>query len=377
MKRYLIALPIMLLLACGSKQTNDTETEYRDLSISVDTVMVDSKGEILMAAVNGYGAVFSPDMTKLYNWDFESSQVEFVDLNGLKLIEKKPFEKEGPNGVGENSYLMQRYEENQLAFIGWDNRIVIADLSGKVTQRINLDEEWITEDLENRELISFLGFSEDGQKVYCRFTNYQKLDSDLLEIDLVAKKKKIIKLPEFEKLDKFRISFVSENGTSRSMSYPSMNLSDWNGKLLISTNALNSVYRFDSKMDSLELLRYSSQLTANEKTGTYKNEVSSQEEMRSEASKMSEDINFTKLVWDEKNNVFYRFSYFFLPRIADEERVPRTFLSILGPNLQLLGEKEITDLGLGIPNPQFAKDGKLHLFLNLEDELAYIRLTID
>jgi hypothetical protein len=75
--------------------------------------------------------------------------------------------------------------------------------------------------------------------------------------------------------------------------------------------------------------------------------------------------------------VYYRFTSYNLPRVSDEEPKKRTFLSLHGPNLELLAEKEITELELGGAFPHFAKDGKLYLFLNLDDELAYIRMTID
>jgi hypothetical protein len=139
---------------------------------------------------------------------------------------------------------------------------------------------------------------------------------------------------------------------------------------------LNSVYLLDPKTDSLKLMNYNNLLTANEKTGNYKNEVSSMEEMQKISASIQEEVNFSRLVWDDKNKVFYRFTHFNLPKAGDESVKSKSFVSMLSPDLELLGEIEITDLGLKYPNPQFVKDGKIYLFINLEDELAYVRLSV-
>jgi hypothetical protein len=312
----------------------------------------------------------------LYNWDFKSSQVEYVDLKEFRLLKKLPFEKDGPDGVGQNSYLMRMFGDTQFAFISWENLIIITDLEGKVVERMKLDEPWITEGLEEKGSINFLGFSDDRKKIYCRFLDFEKFETDILELNLESKKKKVIDLPEFEKLNNFRVTWSSDDGTSMSMSHPNLNIQQWKGKLFFYTDALNSVYLLDPKTDSLELKSYNSMLTPNEKTGTYKNEVSSMEEMQKITASIQEEVNFTRLVWDEENKVFYRFTYYALPKIADEELKTKCFVSILSPDLKPLGEKEITDLGFKFPNPQFVKDGKIYLFLNLDDELAYVRLSV-
>jgi hypothetical protein len=375
MKKILLAISVLLVYSCGSKETKSGET-YADLKIEADTVVVDSGDEILMAATNGFGHSHSSDLGMLYNWDFKSSQVEYVDLKEFRLLKKLPFEKDGPDGVGQNSYLMRMFGDTQFAFISWENLIIITDLEGKVVERMKLDEPWITEGLEEKGSINFLGFSDDRKKIYCRFLDFEKFETDILELNLESKKKKVIDLPEFEKLNNFRVTWSSDDGTSMSMSHPNLNIQQWKGKLFFYTDALNSVYLLDPKTDSLELKSYNSMLTPNEKTGTYKNEVSSMEEMQKITASIQEEVNFTRLVWDEENKVFYRFTYYALPKIADEELKTKSFVSILSPDLKHLGEKEITDLGFKFPNPQFVKDGKIYLFLNLEDELAYVRLSV-
>lgn len=363
--------------SCSGKESKEQSGKYSDFTIRMDTVMVDPGDEILMAATNGYAHSVTKDLRTLYYWDFQGSQIEVIDLEKMAFVEKIPVEKEGPNGVGQNGYLMRLLGNGNLAFLGWDNKIAITDVKGNVLSRVKLDEPWMTEGIENFGTLSFLGFSEDGSKIYCNFSNYEKLQPKVVELNLDQESKKIIELPTFEKMDKFRVSWTSEDGTSRSMTYPSLNMAPFKGQYLFTTNILNSIYRFDPQKDSVDLMQYENTLTPNEKAGVYKNEVASQSDIREVSDKIREEINFQLPVWDEKNQVFYRFSYYALPKIADEKVKFRSFISILNADFELIAEKEITDLGLNIPNVQFIKDGKIYLFLNLDDELAYIRLAIE
>ena len=362
--------------SCTEKNTKEGTEKYSDLTFTMDTVIVDARDEILMAAINGHGHAINQDVSRLYNWDSQSSKVEVIDLNELTLMEKIPVEKEGPDGIGQNAYIMMYVGNDKLAFIGWDDRIAVTDLSGKVMQKIKIDEPWMVEDLQERTSLSFLGFSDDGQKIYCSISNFQKIDADIFEFDLNNKEKRKIELPEFEKRDKYRVIWKSDDGKSMSMSFPGLNMVNWKNKRLFYTTSLNSIYVFDPKRDTLVLHRYENLLTASEKTGTYKNEVSSQEEMQKVSAQIREEVNFSKVLWDEKNEVFYRFTWFALPKIGDETPRYRSFITVLNSNFELIGEKEMTDFGSNVPNPQFVRDGQIYLFLNLDDELAYIRLTI-
>lgn len=377
MRKLLFGLSALILVSCGDRESSDQANAYSDFTVVSDTVMVDSKDEILMAATTGYGHAIDPGNERLYHWDSKSSKIEVVDLNKLEIVEKIPAEKEGPDGVGQNAYYMKYVGKDQLAFIGWGEKMAVTDLRGKVIKKISLEEPWMMEGLEERSTLSLMEFSEDGQKAYSSISNFQKLDSDIYIIDFENQTRTKIELPEFDKREKYRVSWKSDDGRSMSMTFPGLNMVNWQGKNLFYTTSHNSIYRYDPEKDSLTLHQYENVLTPSEKTGTYKNEVSSQEEMQKVSAEIREEVNFTKVLWDDKNEVFYRFASYALPKVADEEIRYRSFISILSPEFELMGEKEITDLGIKVPNPQFVKDGKIYLYLNLDDELAYIRLSIN
>jgi hypothetical protein len=148
-------------------------------------------------------------------------------------------------------------------------------------------------------------------------------------------------------------------------------------KLIFWSNAFNALYEYDPVADSLNYRTITNTLTPNEKSGTYQNDVTSIEAMSEVREQMAQEVSFSKLFWDDQNKVFYRFTYFNLPKIADEKVKSRVFLSILSEDYEVIGEKEVTEIFKSVPAVQFVKDGKMHAFLNVDDELGFIRIKIN
>lgn len=370
-------IPIIFMIACQSSDKESVDS-YASFEVTIDTVMVDSKEEILMAAVNAFSHTYTEDSKTLINWSFEAGELEVVDLDKMELVKKIPIEKEGPDGVGQNAYELHLLSNGRYAFIGWDDKIVITDSNGKVLDRLSLDKPWMLEQKGEKESLSFLGFSEDGNTIFCKFLNFDTINPDVLALDLVNESSRIIPMPAFQMMDKYKVKWTSDDGRSMSMWHPSHDMLPWKSELLFFTNAMNGVYKYTVASDSLRLLTYNNQLTASSKTGSYKNETSSIEEMRAETAKIYQEVTFTQPLWDEQKQVFYRISYMDLPKVGEEPIKKRVFLSVLSASFELLGEKELTMGSFDkAPSPKFVKDGKLHLFLNLEDELAYMRLSIN
>lgn len=377
MKYLILPFASLILFSCGGSSDQSTAGNYADITISMDTVVVDSGEDILMAAVRPFGIVVNKEVTTLYNWDAERTKLEIVDLDNLKLVKKVDFEKEGPNGVGVYAYQMHLLENGQLAFIGGDRKIAITDLEGQVIKRIDYNEEWMKDGLEDTGSLSIIGFSKDGSKLYCRISNFRKVNSDIIILDLENQTREKLSLDEFDKRKNFSVFWSSPNNKSMSMFGPSLELTRWNNELLFTTNALNSIYRYNPEDGSLSQEKYNNLLTANEKTGSYINEVSNQEDIHEISSKIREEITFSELQWDEENQVFYRFSYFVLPKIADEKDKYRIFISILSSDFELIGEKEVTDITPRAPGGIFVKNGQIHSYINIDDELGFVRIKVN
>ncbi|AFL83775.1 hypothetical protein Belba_1139 [Belliella baltica DSM 15883] len=378
MKKLVFILFIIILASCGGKDAENTANSYADMTISMDTVVVDSGNEILMAATQSYSHNINDKVDRLYFWDIQSYNLEVVDLDEMVLLEKMPYEKEGPNGVGQYPYQMMLIGDDKVAFVEW-NQIVIADMNGNLIKKVKMDEEWMKEGLGEKESLNPLGFSDDGNTLYCTISNFERLNSDIIQVDLENKTTKLIELPEYDKRENFRVTFKSEEGggMSMSMTYPSLSLDRHQDKLIFWSNAFNALYEYDPEADSLSYRTITNTLTPNEKSGTYQNDVSTLEAMSEVRLQIAQEVSFSKLFWDDQNKVFYRFAHYNLPKIADEAVKSKVFISILNNDFEVIGEKEVTEIFKSVPTAQFVKDGKIHAFLNVDDELAYIRMEIN
>ncbi len=103
MKHLSIFVLSLLIFSCGGNSSNESKSSYTDMTISMDTVVVDSGDEILMAGTSS-DLIINEAGDKLYFWDVQSFQLELIDLEKLVLKEKRPFEREGPNAVGRYPY---------------------------------------------------------------------------------------------------------------------------------------------------------------------------------------------------------------------------------------------------------------------------------
>ena len=84
-------------------------------------------------------------------------------------------------------------------------------------------------------------------------------------------------------------------------------------------------------------------------------------------------------VWDPEKQVYFRFSY--LQEFAEVDgngvnEKAEVYLSILDLDFNLVSETVVDGLDKR-PNFHFAKDGKIWIFENIDDELAFVRLSID
>ena len=161
---------------------------------------------------------------------------------------------------------------------------------------------------------------------------------------------------------------------------PDMDLFGWEDKLILSNAVSSELSWFDLQQDTLFSRTYQSKLTADGKKGKYKNQVETSEELEKEEKAMRQEINFMAPFWDEVNQRFYRFSYEELDIEVDPEKGEKTrskvYLTILDKDLNLLGESPVPVLNHK-PGKHFAKDGKIWMFINVDDEMGFVRMSLN
>jgi hypothetical protein len=146
-----------------------------------------------------------------------------------------------------------------------------------------------------------------------------------------------------------------------------------NDQLLISTSAKNAIWKYDIQTDSLTEKAYESTLTSNIKKGNFPRQTSSREELNSAREEKSKEVTFGDVIYDKDRKIFWRFSKEMDRLAANDSIVYKTILTAFDEELNQLGEERILGNYITDLSP-YLVDGQFWHFLNLEDEVAFVRL---
>jgi hypothetical protein len=328
-------------------------------------------------------AELSADERFLYNYNPTDHALEKIDLDELKFVQKIHFEREGPQGTGPFFTPFFLLGGDSVLVAGSLKHVGIFNLKGEKLEEVKLqqalDELAVLEGGDFFRLRSvipgkykqFLGFKTDWKG---RFVNLMKMDVANYQLNEVD-------LPAFKKLEEYHVE--RSNGNDVGFLVSQVFLEAKGEKIVISNNVFNEIYWYRPDGDSLVLKTYESQLTPNQKSPYYPRQVDSFEAMDRILIAGMAEIDFERLLWDNRNERYYRFSF-----QADMEKVvedglhsmnvksSNIFLTVFDKNLELLGESQISLL-TNIPKVYFVKDGAIWIFENMEDEMGFVRLSID
>jgi hypothetical protein len=376
--RYFLILICFCFLACSSKKSSDPVND-KEITVSIDTVYLDGKGEILYLSYNLSLSDFSKDKAFLYNFNPQAPQVEVLDLDNLQFVERIPFDLEGPNGVGEYVNGFQLLGEDsvyinsffQYGIFNWSAEKIM-DLGF----RDIMYEEWLVDDFfkSNNLHVALL----DGYKLAGIFNDWRSGDSDPVfgMLDLNKKEFYLDSLNGFDYIEDFAPK-NAESGRKEPLYWVISSLE--NDDILIGNNIGSDLYRFDSKNQILEFKSFEHSLFPSKKTIQVPNTIDSFVDYHRAYLESQEDINFLLPVWDESNQLYYRFSYINELGDVDGDLAPvsaKVFLSILDQDLNIVAESEIHELNKS-PNFHFVKDRMIWIFENVNDEVSFIRVKID
>lgn len=377
MKNFYTFLIVITLISCGKKSTKNNVSI--PIQFEVDTVHLDSKGEILYLGYNLSLSDFSEEKSLFYNFNLQNYSVEVLDLDRMEFVERIPFEKEGPNGVGEHV--------NGFQFVGRDSLYInsfhqygIFDLRGR--KILDLGFRGIF--FEEKEVDDF--FKSTNLNVNPQLTNqmagvfydWRSGDSEPVFgfLDLQKEDFQLFNFDAFDYLQHYAPRDVS-SGRKQRLFWVISALS--NDAILIGNNVGSNLYRFDIGNKKFRHLEFDHQLFPSRKTVKMPAETESFVDNHRNYLASQEDINFQLPIWDEDKGIYYRFSHFNI--IGDDNGElkaigAKVFLSILDRDLALMHEIEVPLLTKS-PNYHFVKDGKIWIFENNEDEVSFIRLGIE
>ncbi|EPR70145.1 DUF4221 family protein [Cyclobacterium qasimii] len=199
------------------------------------------------------------------------------------------------------------------------------------------------------------------------------------ETDVLRK----VKLNGFEKAEGFTVRH--QQGRGASISPQNTEIVQLGNKLVITNPVFSKIAVYDLIEQNLKYYPCLPTLTASEKIGTYIKDVNSWEEFTIREIEIGKEVTFLPLMTEATTDKYVRISTIGLPKLNDkglpEMNDHKVFISILNDSFEVIKETEVPD-GIGklfsnlIPQKPFLKDGKIWLYLNINDELAFVRLDL-
>ena len=383
MKNYAIILFSVLLYACGGNKTQ-TQTDFSNITFTMDTVVVDPGDEIINLKNGLWFSVMSEDKQFLYLWNNDESTLDKVNIGELRLEEKIKYEKEGPDGVG--TYLAwMNLLDNERIMIADFQGFGLFDMKGKKLRNYKLVKENFKgdslKDGENFNRKSIV--TENGNVIYGLMGNWMDNKQSFSKVDFEDMVINKFELPGIDELQDYTVTLKA--GQSMMIYTTDKTIQKVGNKIILSNSAYATLFVFDTEKDSMYQVNYFPQLTANAKKGGYPKEVDSEKRLKEVMADIYAEINFREPVWDPSTKRFYRFSYETIPgEISDkslfeeEEKKPisKVYLTVLDENFNLLGESLVPQLQQP-PSSVFVKDGKIWYYVNVDDELGFVRLAFD
>ncbi|SHM63368.1 protein of unknown function [Cyclobacterium lianum] len=366
-----------LLVGCGSSD-NLKKTGEVGLDFSLDTVMINGGEQLVFPYLAASSSFFTENNRFLYNFNFFEHAVEKIDLAKLALVAKYPFEKEGPNGTGEYVDYLISLDSGKL-LIQTSNQAGIFDWEGnKIGEFDPLLEGTSLTHVERK---AFQPVRAAGGRIYGQIVDNGANTSEVGYADLTEGKFSTIPLAKEFRHEDFNLEHREGNSRRRYAAGFIMQAYEEN-KLAVGSTVSGSLFIFDPETRQLEKKEYNLSLTANEKKGVYRLATDDKAAFQRAYVQLYEEVSFGPLIADVENERYFRFFYeYSYPEEHPPGGFPKpvstaVYLMVLDNDLNLLHETAVPQLD-HVPHFSFAKDGKIWISVNMEDELGCLRLQID
>ena len=374
MKNQLLGLLFLGFIACDENRKEEAADQATFIVTVMDTLVIDPGNEILYLQYYLIQSQTDPDSRYLYNYNRGDNALEVIDLDSLRLDKKIRFDKEGPNGTGGYIQHVHYNGGNKILLAEFHQISLFNTKAEKVFQLNIVGQKFEGDTLNENESLVTGGLLDEEENFF--ITTYNQGFGEPLgiaKVHLQDKTLKKIPIPGLKDLAKFRVSF--SDGQSKSASYPGVNLQLLNGKVLVSNSAVNELYTYDVRTDSLVHYLFKSRIMADRQKENPRTRVHSQEELNQVARERAKDVSFNRFVYDIQNKRYYRFSQKF-EKETPEENIFSPVLTVFDDSLNQIFETDKLPIEKTFWK-YFVKDSKLYLYENIEDEMGFIVLEIE
>ncbi|WP_339867722.1 DUF4221 family protein [uncultured Algoriphagus sp.] len=378
MKKLFLLFWLPLFFSCtekGSSEKVESDNILENLTYSLDTVVVDSKGEIINLKYGMGGFDRSVDGKSLFLYDSDRSFFQEIGLEQMILKESYPFEKVGPNGTGRvNSFQLQA--DGSILITSFQN-LGIFNLQGEQIRSFNLKPSDLVgaESINGFAILNQMNWNSNTEKLYSLPGDITTGKFEFAITNPTSQSVQILPLTEMEKSQNFRVTQIEGDGGAAFTEI--YNLTKFKDKFIITCTVGSGIYLYDALIDSLSYLDFPHKLIPNKKSGDIKNDVSSSQEWYEEYRKVAGQISYWEMNWDQSTSRFYRLaSRSLLGERREDPAKYEVYLLVYDEKLNLLGESRLEEYK-EFPRSYFFKEGKLYSYVNVEDELGFAVFTFD
>lgn len=341
--------------------------------------MIDPGDQLIYPYVIASRSFFTDNNRYLFNFNDFDHTLEKIDLDKLELVDKYPFEKEGPNGTGEYvDYLVSVDPEKLL--IQTSSQAGIFNLEGKKIRDFDLLLEGTS--LMDFDRKVFQPFMTQKELIFGQVSNNSSNTYEVGFYDRTLEEFSTIPLAEAFRHGDFNLVHINGNSRRSYAPYVTMQPHFSQNKMVFGSSVSSTLYFFDPQTRQLAKKECNVSLTANEKKGVYRLETEDETVFQRSYVALWEEVTFGPILWDAETERYFRF-YYELSYVGEHPsgRFPKpvstsVYLMILDKELNLFNEFSIPQL-TNLPYFSFAKDGKIWIFENIEDELGFVRMSFE
>lgn len=375
MSKYFCFLFAVLLVGCNSEKTlENSSSDVFDFSYTIDTVMVDSKEEIIFLNWDLETSAISQDGKYLYNYDHSNTAIQFINLENLVFEKVLPIEKEGPNGLGGNRVYHIYAAENDHLILTDSYHVAMIDLDGNKSLNFQYDNfDFKGDKLPETMRVTYQeSVSEDGGTLITTYGDLEMKNapSGLAFFDLEKRNFSYKPVASFSELQPYEFRYYID-GNLAGMNQADIHLMMKSDSLIFSSSAFNKINFYHFSTDSFTTKTFQSKLTSNSASSNYPKEAHTRQELVEVGKTIEKEVDFGPLFFDEQNKVYWRFSQE-MDRMIEDSIVFKTVLTAFDAEFNLMQEK-ILPADFQLPRKYFDREGMIYTFLNIEDELAFVR----
>ena len=381
MKNLIFLFFAPLIFSCGGGTSENPEPEniLENMTFTVDTVLVSAGEDFLNLSGRIWPNSLTEDKRQLWFFEMSPKRLVQVDLNQLKVLKKVAFEEEGPDGVGSNISDLEIGPSGEL-YLKSNSSVGIYDQNGKKLQNLKFLPSGIDSSLARNSYAIFdrSVFDYGAKKIYSHPDFRDAGEYLLLILNPETQSATSLSVPKMKIVDDYSSTqeFETESGSAVSFYSVGSYITLLPGEVILSNACMSGIYRLDIQSEKLEFIDIQHQDFPNVMDVEIIRNPADPNQMFENQKKIWEHINYMEMMWDDSRQLYFRLGI--KTFMGDQPGPPSTeyYLFAYDRNFNVLGETKFDGVEGSLWN-SFFKDGKLWSYVNVEDELGFVVITLD